>query len=349
MNPRPFTVGLLTVLLMVALCVAIGWHFFQEGLSHKNDPKWTSEGFLRQAKGPLAPYYLERLPNFHGWDRRLMVPLGSDGDVAKAPAAPAAEGAEEIAPADAAKQKAKPESSPVYGAWYAAVVHDWANRRKEIADFYTFTDEQTKSSEQLLTSYADRLEKLLDGYEADIRAYRHSLDRNQELAAESGANNIPNRLARVEKREKNPTGEPGMSVSSGPPEWRSNVEALEAAFESEVAGLATDAQQKLGPLPAQQTELKKIDTVIPWVLLIGGACLVAGLFTRTAALVLALFLGSVIMSQPPWVAGSVTMLFNYQLAEFIALLVLASSHVGRWGGLDFFVHHVLLRPFRSKQ
>jgi hypothetical protein len=63
--------------------------------------------------------------------------------------------------------------------------------------------------------------------------------------------------------------------------------------------------------------------------------------------VLAIFLGSVIASQPPWVAGALTTVFNYQAVEFVALLVLASSRVGRWGGLDFFIHHLFLRPFRS--
>jgi uncharacterized membrane protein YphA (DoxX/SURF4 family) len=343
LNPRPYTVSFLTVLLMVALRVAIGWHFFQEGLSHKNDPKWSSEGFLRQAKGPLAEFYRERLPSFHGWDHRLMTPMSGD----EAPPAAAVEGPDEGASASAPKQKPKPESSPVFGAWYSAAIRDWANRRKEIADFYAFTDEQMKQSDELLKTYSDRLGNLLIGYEADIRAYRHNLDRNHELATEAGANNIPNRLARVEKREKNPVGEQGATIDSNPAEWRKEAEALEASFEKDVDSLATDAQRKAGPAPPTQTDLKKLDTVIPWVLLVGGACLVSGLFTRIAALVCALFLGSVILSQPPWIPGSITMLFNYQLAEFIALLVLASSHVGRWGGLDFFVHHILLRPFRS--
>ncbi len=344
MNPRPFTVGLLTVLLMVALRVGIGWHFFQEGLAHKNDPKWTSEGFLRQAKGPLAEFYRQRLPSFHGWDERLMTPIS--GDAAPA-AAEAGESGGENSPAELAKQKAKPENSPVVGTWYSAAVRDWANRRKEIADYYAFGDEQMKQSDELLKNYSDRLGNLLLGYEADIRGYRHALDRNHDLAAEAGANNIPNRMARVEKREKNPLGEQGATIDTSPAEWRKEAEALEAAFEKDVDGLATDALRKLGPMPRTQTDLKKFDTILPWVLLVGGACLVAGLFTRLAALVCALFLGSVILSQPPWIPGSITMLFNYQLVEFIALLVLASSHVGRWGGLDFFVHHILLRPFRS--
>jgi uncharacterized membrane protein YphA (DoxX/SURF4 family) len=349
LNSRPYTIGLLSVVLMMALRVVIGWHFFQEGLAHKNDPKWSSEGFLRQAKGPLADQYKQRLPSFHKWDVLILAPAAPEkhhDDSIAAGGAPA-EGGDEAAAKN--KDAAKPENSPVYGLWYAEAVRDWNTRRDEIASFYKFADEQKQASEKVLDKYADRLAKSLAGYEADIVAYRHALTRNQELAAQPGAEDIPNRNARLTKRSANPTGEPDITVSSGPSDWRSDAEALERSFAHDVAALATADQLKAGPISDSPTEVKKIDTVVIWALIIGGACLVVGLFTRLSAVVLALFLGSVIASQPPWVAGALTTVFNYQAVEFVALLVLASSRVGRWGGLDFFIHHLILRPFRSTQ
>ncbi len=246
--------------------------------------------------------------------------------------------------------KALPENSEVYGQWYSHVVRDWDKRRDEIARFYQFNADQFKASEKALDEYSDRLAKTLAGYEADIKAYRHSLGRNQEMSAEPGTDDIPNRSARMSKRLANPTGEPGVSnyVSTTPSDWRGDTEALEKSFEQAVTSVATPEQLKAGVIPESPSEIKKIDTAVIWLLIIGGACLVVGLFTRLSSVVLALFLGSVIASQPPWVAGSVTTVFNYQLVEFLALLLLASSHVGRWAGLDFFIHHVLLRPFRGK-
>ena len=346
LNARPFTISCLTVGLLIALRVAVGWHFFQEGLSHKNDPKWSSEGFLRQAKGPLAPLYKGRLPDFHGWDRNLVVPFEKvkEGDDSIA----AGGSPESEAGADKQNAPPKPQDSSVYGKWYADTVRDWTQRRQEIANFYHFSDEQLKATDVLLDRYSDRLKDLLAGYESDIRAYRHGLNRNQEMAAEPGSDAIPNLNARLAKRAANPTGEPGVTnyVATTPADWRGDAEALEKSLEKEIAAVATADQSKLGPLVENTTELKKIDTAVIWTLIIGGACLVVGLFTRLSAVVLALFLASVMASQPPWVAGAMTTVFNYQLVEFIALLVLASSRVGRWGGLDFFVHHLLLRPFR---
>ncbi len=97
-----------------------------------------------------------------------------------------------------------------------------------------------------------------------------------------------------------------------------------------------------------RSELKKIDTAIVWLLIVGGGLLMIGLFTRLSALALALFLMTVMATQPPWVPGAVTTVLNYQSVELVSLLALATSPVGRWAGLDFFVHYVLLRPFRRR-
>ena len=67
-----------------------------------------------------------------------------------------------------------------------------------------------------------------------------------------------------------------------------------------------------------------------------------GLFTRLSAIALAIFLLSVIASQPPWIPGTIPT-YNH-VVECIALLVLATTPVGRWAGLDFFIHHPLFRP-----
>jgi hypothetical protein len=49
-----------------------------------------------------------------------------------------------------------------------------------------------------------------------------------------------------------------------------------------------------------------------------------------------LFLLSVIATQPPWISGLTPM--YKEVVEMISLLALATTHVGRWGGLDFFLH-----------
>jgi hypothetical protein len=141
--------------------------------------------------------------------------------------------------------------------------------------------------------------------------------------------------------------EPGMSGGSNPTDWRSDIEALEGAWQRDMLTLRTDDQVKLGLMPETKTDLKKMDTAITWLLIVGGGLLMIGLFTRLSALALAIFLMAVIATQPPWIAGTVET--YYQGVECVALLALAASPVGRWAGLDFFVHYVLLRPFRRRR
>jgi uncharacterized membrane protein YphA (DoxX/SURF4 family) len=102
-------------------------------------------------------------------------------------------------------------------------------------------------------------------------------------------------------------------------------------------------------LPMPETSLKKTDRILTWAMLICGGCLIVGLFTRVAAVACATFLFLVIMSQPPWVPGTITTLFPYQLVEMLALLALATTAVGRWGGLDFFLHFLITAPFRGRR
>src|SRR6516164_9405733 len=80
LNARPFTIGFAMVLAMVALRVTIGWHFFQQGLAHKNNPTWAGEVdlFVHQAKGPLADTFKQHLAIFHDMDRLLLVPLTTE-------------------------------------------------------------------------------------------------------------------------------------------------------------------------------------------------------------------------------------------------------------------------------
>ncbi|MCI0642574.1 MAG: DoxX family protein [Gemmataceae bacterium] len=42
---------------LVVLRLAIGWHFFVEGMDKLHTPGWTGEGYMREAYGPLAGHF----------------------------------------------------------------------------------------------------------------------------------------------------------------------------------------------------------------------------------------------------------------------------------------------------
>lgn len=53
----PYRLGTWSVVAIIALRLAIGWHFFKEGSAKIQDPKPFSAAFFGSAKGPLAPFF----------------------------------------------------------------------------------------------------------------------------------------------------------------------------------------------------------------------------------------------------------------------------------------------------
>jgi hypothetical protein len=51
---------------------------------------------------------------------------------------------------------------------------------------------------------------------------------------------------------------------------------------------------------------------------------------------------------PPPSAGR-TFLVGKEFIEMLAMFVLATTPVGRWGGLDFFIHHLVVRPIFGRK
>lgn len=105
----------------------------------------------------------------------------------------------------------------------------------------------------------------------------------------------------------------------------------------------TTEQLGKGSLPAERSRTFLID----WANMIGltviGLCLIFGFFTRFAALCGAVLLATYYLAMPPWpglppnpIAEGHYLIVDKNLIEIIALLMIASSRVGRWMGLDAF-------------
>ena len=101
------------------------------------------------------------------------------------------------------------------------------------------------------------------------------------------------------------------------------------------------------------SRIEQLAFLLTWSLAAIGLCLMLGLFTRPAALGGACFMLFVVLSQPaypgvypvdPPQMGH-ALLVNKDFIEMIALLVIASSSLGRWTGMDFFIHNFLIKPF----
>jgi len=72
-----YRLGTLAILSIVALRLAIGWHFFREGADKLVTGTFTSVGFMKVSKGPLTPLF-----HWFIWDEEGRARLDRDGTLA---------------------------------------------------------------------------------------------------------------------------------------------------------------------------------------------------------------------------------------------------------------------------
>jgi uncharacterized membrane protein YphA (DoxX/SURF4 family) len=346
----------LTILLLVALRVAIGWHFFNEGRDHYFDKKWSSQGFMKVAVGPFAEQAKSTLPTHHHWDKFLGTAFSEDEYKAANTWYNDLPGPDNVAPRKAAadnvkklvedQKKSTPEVpvyatlqnehplyvNPIYGEWAKQVRDDWKALVSEAERHYSYTEEQKKKAQEQLARHLELLYGKLDNTEKDLFEYRAELRRYQKMLADPSTDEIPFEKDRVAAKKKELAGKPAP--------WVSDMMGVEGWLRDSLNTIAGSEAVSKNPLLEPVPTYKKIDPIVIWLLMIGGGCLIVGLFTRLAAFALGTFLLSVVLLQPFWSPDAVKTTY-FEWVEVLACYMLATTGIGRYLGLDYFVHALL--------
>jgi uncharacterized membrane protein YphA (DoxX/SURF4 family) len=291
--------------MLVVLRITIGCHFLYEGVWKFKHAEFSAEPFLTQAKGPAAPLFYAMVHDIDGRQRLKIETAPTSG---------------------------KPSiSGKIY-------LDAWTDLDRQVVRKYNLSSEQHKALETVHKTYAAALDNYLKENLDDIRAYFGSLDRF-EAAEKAGNNGADHQLKRRWDRRMELRREGGG--------WLSELDALGEGYRQGVWSLLTDNQRKAGDLPHAWTRTDLLNYAVKYALTAIGLCLLLGFCTRLAALGGAGFLVTVLLTQPPWptiyppapeVVGH-ALLVDKNFVEMIAALVLATTAVGRWGGLDYFLHH----------
>jgi len=118
------------------------------------------------------------------------------------------------------------------------------------------------------------------------------------------------------------------------------IKALDRELKEEAGKLLTTGQLALGPVSLPRTPIDWINLQTIAGLTVLGFLLIAGLFTRFAAVAGALMLTMFYLAMPPWPGvpeapgPEHSFIINKNLIEVIALLAIAALPTGRWFGLD---------------
>jgi uncharacterized membrane protein YphA (DoxX/SURF4 family) len=353
----------------------IGWHFLIEGLEKVDslrrwtpvswdkwtpDAKkaWSSAGYLREATGPLAPYF-----------RKL---AGDPDEEALAKF--------DLLPADTgAPGQADHKRVPL------ALHQSWSDYLTRFTIRYQLTDDQRKKAEDVLTKSEDNAVRWLSGVKDKdkIVGERKTEKTGNAVSPYSVTESPPERVETYKKQlqelrrmqtqvmpdlEKDVYGQKLRTQKSDVTKSRNELIAdLDTLLKEPLNKLLKPDQLTIDfvqygspvpkdavPPPEPSALMRVTDKVVAYGLVGIGGCLLFGLFSRLACLGGSLLLLMFYAAMPalpgvpePLKAEGHYYIINKNIIEMVALLALATTASGRWIGLDALVHWIFCSKDRS--
>lgn len=331
--------------------ISIGWHYLYEG-AHKLTPhhEFSSESFLAIAKGPTAEFYYMFLPDIDGIERLVVQDLtNKDGKVVG-------------------------KTFPVYE-------EAWERWREEFENKYFMTDAQLdrlddEDAAETRALYERQRTEMDDIYKLYLRSLRNGAKDVEESIAQYKLALERNRAARHSKadgalfqQERN--WNEMLKLRGEAKVWLNEFDGMNKGLENGFWRILTDTQKAYGqapeiitkpeevwvPNPITRSQIRALDLAVTFGLTAIGFCLLVGLCTRLAALGAIAFLCNVLMTTLPLanihpvmpdMVGHF-MFVSKDFIELVALLVIVSLPVGRWGGLDYFLWNWIGKKYCKKE
>jgi uncharacterized membrane protein YphA (DoxX/SURF4 family) len=214
--------------------------------------------------------------------------------------------------------------------WIDEVQKDWDEYRQQFSLHFDLDETAQKRAGAIMKEHQARLRSWAAMNKDALATHVHQWQR-KEQAHEKPEGELPFQQKRLAAQQS--------SLAAEAAGWLAELKGLERQYENELAAIVGDEQPRM---PRATTSIDVVDGTMTYTILAIGLLLLLGLFTRAACSAGAVFLLSVVMMQPFWVAGSAPTFKEY--VEMFALLTLATTPVGRWAGLDFFLVNLISRP-----
>jgi uncharacterized membrane protein YphA (DoxX/SURF4 family) len=415
--------GPATRFFLIALRLAIGWHFCIEGLDKLHSTTWSSEGYLREASGPLAPVFRglagDRLAD------KLTVPAdGTFPEEVNAQWQAYLDSFQSFyALDDEQRQRA---AALVEQAKKNAVT--WLTVRMKTVEIPSAAPPLlriAKTIPERLQIHKDMEEEIGDlekdklprfgpqfferwkTAKANLARWRGGLQRDLGLITKDMKRGLQTYLLEVYEEKLSPenrqkiadarksVAKEAAKEKANPDDWddedrlkdkwedkvraayrgvvgslRRQNPTIDDEWDQQTAAIVANIIDKKGkeldsydPLPFPVSRpvsawrmLDWSDAMVKYGITIVGLCLLAGLLTRTACVIGALYLLMFFLAMPPlpgWpesprVEGHY-LFINKNIIEMLALLALATTRSGRWAGLDGLVQFFRPAAWRAER
>jgi uncharacterized membrane protein YphA (DoxX/SURF4 family) len=352
-------VSILTACFLILLRVAIGWHLFYEGAwKEQHKDSWSSQGFLRAAKGPgaLPSRWMagDRTVTRDGWHFEEHLP--------PPPPDPTAEllARFTVLPIPDDKRD-KVESYLEY--MPRQLKGEWQNYFERFVEYYELDEAAQKKVTNLLKKNANESVRWL--LEGEKKVPKQSSTSGTIEVTKKTPERVKEYLAKVDEvreiREKY-----AKAIGDGTKARLDKAVAEEKSqradlladlndrtekMKADLRGLLTYEQRRMAALPDTDTpppeppkeweRLDRLNTAVRWGLLAIGLCLMVGFLTRFACVGGVLLLVAFYLPVPPAPLGlddpqarEHFYAINWNVIEALALVTLATTRSGRWFGLD---------------
>ncbi len=207
------------------------------------------------------------------------------------------------------------------------VRESWMRLRDAVLAGVTQDDAKVKAVTAAFDRWNDQLTAYFQDHAADLEEY-HAKAEEAERAWRDRAS-----VAFTRDWSRKRRGE--LEAMRAP--WTSDLSGMGRTFRQELAAAAGLAEVDQLPQPVDPAPRSNwVDRTVTWTVLGVGVCLLLGFLVPLASLLGAVFLLTVMASQPFWVPDANLGFAYYQWVEIAGLLVLATTFAGRFGGLDYF-------------
>lgn len=312
---------------LVLLRLAIGWHFYVEGMEKLHTPGWSSEPYLREAVGPLAP-------TFHR--------LAGDRLV------------EKLTP-------------PAEGEFPPALDREWQAYYQAFATNYGLdADQRQKAEAKLADAKAKTAKWLASGQEEVVKIAPYPPDLKLPMTMKQRLAELGRLEGKVRDAEAMlPTGDTDLQkrykdAKADLNKWRAGLKKsleaqtaemkkeLDSVLSAEQKGSIDPVKGPVRPPVGQWEQLDWSDAGVTWGLIVLGGALLLGVFSRLASAAGALLVLSFYAAMPPlpgWPESPKLeghyLIINKTLIEVLALGALTFIPTGRWAGLDGLLQYLL--------